>query len=376
MAIMFLLALAAGLTGPTLAAKTPNLAAIDRIADAAIQARRAPGLVVMVGHDGRIVFDKAYGMRSLEPTREAMTPDTIFDMASMTKVLVTAPAVMQLCEQGRLRLDDPVAKYLPQFAANGKRTITIRQLLIHTSGLAPDLSLQAAWSGKQEGFDRAFAAIPLSPPGARFRYSDINYIVLGALVEKLSGLPLDEYAEKYILHPLGLRDTRFLPPADWRSRIAPTQYDEHGEMLRGVVHDPTARRMGGVAGDAGLFSSANDVAAYAQNLLARLQGRPSLFPLQRTTLERMIAPVRIQTPARTTLRGLGWDIDSVYSSPRGKLFPLGSFGHTGFTGTSLWIDPASDTYVIILSNAVHPKGHTDLTALRSGIATCVAAAFD
>ncbi len=196
------------------------------------------------------------------------------------------------------------------------------------------------------------------------------------MVEKLSGLPLDQYAEKYIFKPLDLRDTRFLPPEDWKNRIAPTEHDEYGAVLRGVVDDPTARRMGGVAGNAGLFSSANDVAIYAQSLLDRLQGRPSRFPLKRSVLEQMIAPVSIRTGSKTTLRGLGWDIDSVYSSPRGTLFKSGSFGHTGYTGTSLWIDPASDTYVIILSNAVHPNGHTDLKALRSGIATCVAAAFE
>ena len=375
MAILTLLALAAGLTGRSPAAKALHLTAIDRIADTAIQTGKAPGLVVVVGHDGRIAFDKAYGMRTLEPAGEAMTPNTIFDLASLTKVLVTAPAVMQLYEQGRLRLDDPVAKYLPAFAANGKAAITIRQMLTHTSGLAPDLSLDTAWSGKQEAFQRAFAAIPISPPGVRFRYSDINYIVLGALIERLSGLPLDQYAENYILHPIGLEEMRFLPPPDWRTRIAPTEYGEEKTGAGGTVYDPTARRMGGVAGDAGLFASGHDVAIYVQSLLDRLQGRPSRFPLKESALRLMITPVRIESRTGATLRGLGWDIDSVYSSPRGKLFPLGSFGHTGYTGTSVWIDPASNTYVIILSNSVYPHGHTDLRALRSGIATSVAAAL-
>jgi uncharacterized protein YbbC (DUF1343 family)/CubicO group peptidase (beta-lactamase class C family) len=341
--------------------------AIDDLVESSIAARKLPGAVVVIGHEGRIVFDKAYGV--------GITQATVFDMASMTKVLVTAPAVMQLYEQGRLQLDDPVAKYLPEFAQNGKRTITIRQLLTHSSGLAADLPLAEPWSGKEEGFRRAFASAPTSPPGAEFRYSDINYIVLGVLVEKLSGLPLDEYASRYIFRPMGLADTRFLPPAAWRSRIAPTELDKDGKNPPGLVNDPTARRMGGVAGHAGLFSTANDVAIYAQNLLDRLQGRPSRFPLKRATLERMIGPVRIPGRSRVTLRGLGWDIDSVYSSPRGTLFPVGSFGHTGFTGTSLWIDPASESYVIILSNAVYPKGHTDLRALRSGIATYAAAAL-
>lgn len=336
--------------------------AIDDLVETSIADHKLPSAVVVIGHKGRVVFENAYGT----------APATVFDMASMTKVLVTAPAVMQLYEQGRLGLDDPVAKYLPAFAANGKETITIRQLLTHSSGLAPDLELTDAWSGKEEGIRRAFASVPTSRPGTEFRYSDINFIVLGALVEKLSGLPLEKYAERYIFQPLGLTETRFLPPPEWQSRIAPTQLNQHGENPPGIVHDPTARRMGGVAGHAGLFSTANDVAVYAQSLLDRLQGRPSKLPLKRETLELMIAPHRISGRTRTTVRGLGWDIDSAYSSPRGKVFGSGSFGHTGFTGTSLWIDPASETYVIILSNAVYPGGHSDLTGLRSGIATIVA----
>jgi uncharacterized protein YbbC (DUF1343 family)/CubicO group peptidase (beta-lactamase class C family) len=349
-----------------------DLSSIDQIVAGAIQAKKTPGAVVVVGHDGKIIFHKAYGMRSLEPTQEPMTEDTIFDMASLTKPLITATAVMQLYQQGRFRLNDPVALYLPEFAANGKQDITIRQLLTHYSGLPPDVNLSDVWEGKEEGFRRAFASTPLTPAGVQFRYSDINFIVLGALVEKLSGLTLDEYAAKYIAVPLGLEHTRFLPPEGWKPLIAPTQYDEHGVMLRGLVHDPTARRMGGVAGHAGLFSTANDVAIYAQNLLDRLAGRPSHFPLQRLALEKMTTPG--QPPTGTALRGLGWDIESPFSSNRGELFPVGSFGHTGFTGTSLWIDPVNDTYVIILTNAVHPHGPTGINALRADIANVVAAA--
>jgi uncharacterized protein YbbC (DUF1343 family)/CubicO group peptidase (beta-lactamase class C family) len=349
-----------------------DLSRIDQIIAEGIQAKKIPGAVVIVGHDGKIIFHKAYGMRSLEPTRESMTEDTIFDMASLTKPLTTATAIMQLYEQGRFRLDDPVAQYLPEFAANGKQDITIRQLLTHYSGLVPDLNLTDVWEGKEEGFRRAFASTPLTPAGVQFRYSDVNFIVLGALVEKLSGLPLDEYTAKYITEPLGMEHTRFLPPESWRAQIAPTQYDEHGVMLRGLVHDPTSRRMGGVAGHAGLFSTAGDVAIYAQNLLDRLAGRPSKFPLQRITLEKMVSPE--QPPTGTALRGVGWDIESPFSSNRGELFPVGSFGHTGFTGTSLWIDPVSDTYVIILTNAVHPHGPTGINALRGDIADVAAAA--
>jgi SSS family transporter len=343
---------------------------IDRIIEGGIAANKFPGAVVIAGHNGRIIFHKAYGNRSLIPAPEAMTEDTIFDVASLTKVLVTAPAIMQLYEQGRFRLNDPVAQYLPSFAAYGKQDITIRQLLTHYSGLPPDVSLDDPWQGKEEGLKRAFAAKPMTPPGVQFRYSDINFIVLGALVEKLSGLTLDQYQQRYLAQPLGAEHMRYLPPESWRSRTAPTQYD-HGVMLRGVVHDPTSRRMGGVAGHAGLFSTAGDIAVYAQNLLDRLAGKPSHFPLSKLTLEKMTTPE--QPATGTALRGLGWDIESPYSSNRGELFPVGSFGHTGFTGTSIWIDPSSDTYVILMSNAVYPNGPTGINAIRGAVANAVAA---
>jgi len=347
----------------------PGFSEVDQIIDGAIAAKKFPGAVVVIGHNGHVVFHKAYGNRSLAPQPEAMTEDTIFDVASLTKVLATAPAVMRLYQQGRFLLNDPVAKYLPEFAANGKQDITIRQLLTHYSGLPPDLSLADPWEGKQEGLRRTFESVPITAPGVQFRYSDLNFITLGALVEKLSGLTLDQYEARFIARPLGLKHTRFLPPDTWRSRIAPTQY-EHGVMLRGLVHDPTSRRMGGVAGHAGLFSTAGDVAIYAQNLLDRLAGRTSRFPLKQLTLEKMTIPE--QPATGTALRGLGWDIESPFSSNRGELFPVGSFGHTGFTGTSLWIDPTSDTYVVVMANAVYPNGPTGITAIRAAVATAAA----
>lgn len=344
----------------------------DRILSSAVQDHQIPGAVLVIGHDGHVVYRHCYGSRSLAPVQEPMTLDTIFDMASLTKPLMTATAVMLLYEQGKIGLNDPVSKYIPEFAANGKQDITIRQLLTHYSGLPPDLTLTDSWEGKQEAFSRAFAVEPIHPAGMQFVYSDINFIVLGALVEKLSGLTLDEYAQRFIIAPLGLIHTRFLPPASWIPNIAPTQFDQ-GTMLRGVVHDPTSRRMGGVAGHAGLFSTADDVAIYAQNLLDRLAGRPSSFPLSRTVLEKMVAP---EQPANgTALRGFGWDIDSPYSSNRGTLFPVGSFGHTGFTGTSLWMDPVSDSYVILLTNSVHPNGPKSITALRGKVADAAASAL-
>lgn len=368
------LALLFALAPPACSPQEParGLSAIDGIVAHAMEEKRLPGAVVEIGHGGHVIFDRAYGMRSSTPAPQPMTKDTIFDLASLTKPLVTATAIMQLSQQGKLQLDDPAARYLPAFAAHGKQRITIRELLTHYSGLPSDLPLSAPWSGKQEALHLAYDTVPVASPGSRFLYSDINYIVLGALVEKLSGFSLDRYEAERIARPLGLTHTRFLPPVSWRSLIAPTQYDDRGMLLQGVVDDPTARRMGGVAGNAGLFSTAGDVAIFAQAMLDRLAGRPSDFPLQQSTLKEMIAPS--QPSGGKAVRGLGWDIASPFSSPRGKLFPLGSFGHTGYTGTSLWIDPGSDTYVIILSNAIYPRGHRSLAALRSEVADCAAVA--
>ena len=314
------------------------------------------------------MYRKAYGSRALEPRREPMTLDTIFDMASLTKVIATTTAVMQLMEQGKVRLNDPVAKYLPEFAQSGKEDITLRQLLTHYSGLAPDLDLRTPWEGKETAYRMAFAEAPEQPPGSEFTYSDINFIVLGALVERVSGETLDQYAMRHIFTPLKMTHTRFVPPAAWKPKIAPTQYDENEHMLRGVVHDPTARRMGGVAGHAGLFSTGDDLAKFAQGLLKG--GGGILSPL---TVEKMTRPE--QPPAAPVLRGFGWDIDSPFSSNRGDLLPVGSFGHTGFTGTSVWIDPTTETYIILLTNAVHPRGKGNAIALRSKVATAVAAAL-
>jgi uncharacterized protein YbbC (DUF1343 family)/CubicO group peptidase (beta-lactamase class C family) len=322
----------------------------------------------VVGHNGHVIYRKAYGNRALEPRREPMTLDTIFDLASLTKVIATTTAVMQLVEHGKVRLNDPVAKYLPEFAQNGKDDVTIRQLLTHYSGLAPDLDLKMPWEGKDTAYRMAFAETPDNPPGSRFSYSDINFIVLGALVERVSGESLDQYCERHIFSPLKMRHTRFLPPAAWRAKIAPTQYDENEHMLRGVVHDPTARRMGGVAGHAGLFSTADDLAKFAQALLNG--GGGILSPL---SVEKMTQPE--QPPSAPVLRGFGWDIDSPFSTNRGDLLPIGSYGHTGFTGTSLWIDPTTQTYIILLTNAVHPRGKGNAIALRSEVATAVAAAL-
>ncbi|MGB9203369.1 MAG: serine hydrolase [Terriglobales bacterium] len=345
-----------------------RLAVLDPIVDDAIAQQLIPGAVLVIGHDGQVVYRKAYGSRAIEPRREAMTLDTVFDCASLTKVLATTPAVMQLWEQGRFRMNDPVAKYLPEFGQNGKQDITIRQLLVHYSGLSEDLELGKKWEGKDTAYRMAFEGAPEWAPGAEFVYSDINFEVLGALVERLSGESLDEYAAKHVFVPLGMKETRYLPPSSWLNRIAPTEEDENHHMLRGVVHDPTARRMGGVAGHAGLFSTADDLAIFAQALLDG--GRGVLTP---ATIAKMTSP---QQPVNgTAVRGFGWDIDSPFSTNRGELLPVGGYGHTGFTGTSLWIDPATKTYIVLLTNAVHMKGRGNAISLRTKVATAVAAAL-
>jgi uncharacterized protein YbbC (DUF1343 family)/CubicO group peptidase (beta-lactamase class C family) len=340
---------------------------VDAIVEKAVAEGNIPGAVLLVGHNGKVVHRKAFGSRSLDPAREPMTVDTIFDLASLTKCIATATSVMKLVEEGRIRLGDSVATYLPDFAQNAKKDITIRDLMTHYSGLPPDLDLKTSWLGRETAYQMAMREKPIHPPGSQFVYSDINFETLGFLVEKITGQSLNEYASAKIFGPLGMKDTRFLPPKEWNARIAPTQYDEQGRMLRGTVHDPTARRMGGVAGHAGLFSTGDDLALFAEDFLSGFK------VLSRSAIDKMTSP---QQPVNgTVLRGLGWDIDSPYSVNRGELLPIGSFGHTGFTGTSIWIDPVTDSYIILLTNAVHPRGGKTAVSLRSKVATAVVQAL-
>jgi uncharacterized protein YbbC (DUF1343 family) len=364
---------------------TPDFAPLDSILQSAVTNDEIPGAVLLVEHRGTIVYEKAAGMRALMPAHETMTTDTIFDIASLTKVIATAPSVMKLVEEGKLRLDDPAARYLPEFARNGKDQITIRMLLTHTSGLAPDPPPAVALAGKSALYAQINHEELLAPPGMRFIYSDTGFVVLGELVEKISGVSLDEYVRRNIFEPLHMQESRFLPPADWISRIAPTEEIDlpagekpgsgKGHLLRGTVHDPTARAMGGVAGNAGLFSTASDLEKFCTMVLSggSLPGTNGQRILSGVSIQKMTSPQ--SPPWVPALRGLGWDIDSQYSSPRGEFFPLGSFGHTGFTGTSIWIDPASEAFVILLTNSVHPYRRPPISSLRSKVSTAVAAAL-
>ena len=345
------------------------LKALDALLSDAVGRKTPPGAVLWLERDGHS-HRSAVGARALQPAREAMTLDTIFDAASLTKVVATLPCVLALAEEGKLRFDDPVVRHLPEFA--GARDIRLRHLLAHTSGLPAGVPREPAWSGYEEGLRRALACQPDTPADTQFRYSDVNFILLGEIVRRVSGRPLDAYARQRIFAPLGLESTTFKPPAEWHPRIAPTEKDETGVLLRGVVHDPTARRMGGVAGHAGLFTSAADLARYARMLLAggELEG---VRILQAASLEQAR---RVQTPA-TVLerRGLGWDLDSLFSRPRGTHFPLGSFGHTGFTGTSLWMDPFSRSFVVFLSSRLHPDGGGSVRDLYEAVGSAAAQAL-
>ena len=301
------------------------------------------------------------GQRALVPAKEAMTEETIFDAASLTKVVATLPSVLLLIEQGKIELEAEVRRYVPEMCAG----ITIRHLLTHTSGLRPGIPKEPEWSGYDAGIRRAIELEPDGPPDRFFRYSDINFILLGEVVRRVSGMALNEFAAKNVFAPLKMDSTRFVPPEDWRPRIAPTEKDETGVMLRGVVHDPTSRKMGGVTGHAGLFTTAGDLAKYARMILD--DGAGILKP---ETVKLMTSPQTVATVFER--RGLGWDIDSAYSRPRGKVFPLGSFGHTGFTGTSLWIEPGSKSFVIFMSSRLHPDGQGSVRDLYEEIGSAAA----
>ncbi|MBF0553057.1 MAG: DUF1343 domain-containing protein [Nitrospirae bacterium] len=370
-AVLLLIAAPAWTAETSNSPREEQLENIKVIVDKAIQEGKIPGAVVIIGNKDGVVYKKAFGYRALLPEKEPMAVDTIFDISSLTKVAATTIAVLQLVEQGKLRLEDPVYKYWPEFKANGKETITVRQLLTHYSGLRPDLDNFPEWHGYHTALNMILKEKPGNIPGTNFVYSDINFIVLGELVNRFSGMPLDIYCADHIFKPLGMKDTAFNPSPSVYNRIAPTQFRK-GKMMQGEVHDPMAYNMGGVAGHAGLFSTADDLSIFAMTML-NMGAHNKVHILSPLMVAKMTSP---QSPVnKTVLRGLGWDIDSPYSSNRGVLFPVGSYGHTGFTGTSLWIDPTSKMFVIVLTNHVHPDGKGDSLSLRSEISTIAAAAM-
>ncbi|HEX7318060.1 MAG TPA: exo-beta-N-acetylmuramidase NamZ domain-containing protein [Pyrinomonadaceae bacterium] len=367
-----------------------RLAYIDGAVADSIQRKELPGAVVLVARRGGVVWRKAYGARALVPAREEMTVDTVFDVASLTKVVATTTSALILVERGRLRLADPVSRYIPELKGEGRERITVEHLLTHRSGYAPDFDLGDRWEGRDEMLKRLYVEPLRNAPGARFVYSDIGMIVMAEVIQRVSGEPLDAFARKNIFEPLGMKDTGFRRIGNTSgvavNRIAPTESVKGmksylggtgdagalGEtMLRGQVHDPTSNRMGGVAGHAGLFSTADDLAVFCQMILngGEYNGARILSPLG---VAEMTRPRQVTDEGGA--RGLGWDVNTTFSTNRGDLFPPGSFGHTGFTGTSVWIDPASETFVVFLSNRVHPDGKGDVGPLRGRVANVVAGA--
>lgn len=327
----------------------PDPAEVRVALQEAIDHRIIPGAALWMEHQGAHA-NLAMGSLAILPKQEPIPDNALFDLASLTKVCATAPGIMLLIEQGRIRPDEPVMSYLPEFHGGGRDRITVRHLLTHTSGLKPSLPREPAWAGYEKGIDLACHSVPDHSPDEQFRYSDINFILLGEIVHRVSGEMLDVFVRKHLHEPLGMKDTLFLPPAPLRLRIAPTEKDEKGNWLRGVVHDPTSRRMGGVAGHAGLFSTAADIARYCRMILngGEIDG---VRVFKAETLKLMTT---VSTPsAMVEKRALGWDVDTRYSKPRGG-FPVGaSFGHTGFTGTCLWIDPQSQSFFVFLSSHLH-----------------------
>jgi uncharacterized protein YbbC (DUF1343 family)/CubicO group peptidase (beta-lactamase class C family) len=338
---------------------------IDRTIETAIAEHKLPGGVFHLERGGA-AYERTYGNRALVPSVEPMTADTIFDAASITKVVATTPSVWLLIERGKIELDAPVSRYIPEFRGGWRDEMTIRHLLTHTSGLRPDLDLSPPWSGYDTAIRMAIAEEPRQRPGYTFRYSDINFELLGEIVRRVSCVDLDVFAKREVFGPLGMNDTGFRPSQQYDKRIAPTEQTPEG-MLRGVVHDPTARRMGGVAGHAGMFTTVHDLTLYARMLLRG--GSPIL---KTETVSRMTG---ITSPPNVAVRRAGgFDLDSPFSRPRGEIFPLGSFGHTGFTGGMMWIDPFSKTFFVFLSNRVHPNGTGDVLRLQMALGTLAAAA--
>lgn len=373
-----------------------RLAKIDEAVLASIERKETPGAVVLVARKGRAVYRKAFGDRAIEPKREPMAVDTLFDLASLTKIVATGASIMILVERGKVSLADPVALYIPEFGRFGKERVTVEQLMTHRAGLPPDNEI-ADYVGKSiDPLQLIYELRPSYEPGTRFVYSDVGFIVAAEIVRRVSGRRIDQFARGNVFAPIGMNETffssevqrvllteRFVLPApekrlefdqtyksSWRERIAPTENRE-GRWMRGEVHDPRAYEMGGVAGHAGLFSTADDLAIFCQMILNKgeYNGVRILAPY---TVERMASA---QTLPTSQMRGIGWDINTSFSSNRGDLFPVGTLGHTGFTGTSIWLDPASETFVVLLTNRVHPNGKGDVTRLRSFVASIVAGAI-
>ncbi len=347
-----------------------RLSMIDQLVAEHIAKGKMPGCVVTVGRAGHVVFQRAYGHRQLQPEKVPMTVDTVFDLASLTKPIATGTSIMCLVDQGRLRLNDRVASHLPEFAANGKDSVTVQQLLTHVGGLIPDNPIGDYEDGVAQAWQNIWNLELTNAPGEKFAYTDVGFIVLARLVEKIAGKKIDDFADQHVFEPLGMHETGYLPSAALRSRAATTEQRE-GRWIQGEVHDPRAYALGGVAGHAGLFSTADDLSAFAQMMLWRGTSGDV-----RILSERAVDVMTSHYPTPRGIRGLGWDIRSPYSSSRSDLLTDKAFGHSGFTGTSIWIDPKLDLFVIFLSNRVHPNGTGNVNHLAARIGSVAVTALD
>jgi CubicO group peptidase (beta-lactamase class C family) len=346
-----------------------DFSAAEKAIAEAIQAKECPGAVLLVGKGVEIVYLNAFGNRAVEPTPVPMTVDTIFDMASLSKSIGCATSVLILADRGKIDLAQPVATYVPEFGNNGKESITVEDLLLHRGGLIPDNPMADYVGSREEMIARIMSSKPKWEPRTRFAYTDVGFIVLGELVARVDGRRLDAFAREEIFKPLAMNDTSYLPPAEWKPRIAPSE-KRNGDWIIGEVHDPRAYALGGVAGHAGLFSTATDVSKWVRMLNAGGISEGKRI-LSESIVKRMLTVQYL--PDGTGGRGLGVDIDSSYSSPRGERFDKGAtFGHTGWTGTSYWSDPTADVYVVLLTNRVHPDGKGDVKSLRTKVATACA----
>jgi len=344
-------------------------AADEAIRDS-VAASEVPGAVLLVGQGDQILHRKVLGWRATVPHPELMTAETIFDIASLTKVVATTPSVLKLWEAGKVDLNAPLGQYLKEFSGPAFQDVTVARLLTHSAGM-PDLPSREAMAKGFPDAARIQARAGLAvAPGTVFLYSDTGFILLGELVRRVSGQRLDHFAQRTFYTPLGMRDTAFDPPKGWQKRIAPTEVVNAHGPLRGVVHDGNARLLHGVAGHAGVFSTASDLSRYCRMLLAGgALGGKRYF--KESTVRAMFSPHVIGE----TTRGLGWDMASPYSRTLGSYFPMGSVGHTGFTGTAIWMDPPTQTYLILLTNRVHPYGKGDVAELRRRISAAVGTRF-
>ena len=346
-----------------------SLSQIDDVVGTGLVEGEMAGCVVCVGRQGKIAYLKAYGYRQIEPEEIEMTIDTVFDMASITKPVATATSAMLLVQRGSLKLSDRVAEHLSEFAQNGKDQVTIEDLLLHQSGLTPDNALADYEAGPAKAIENVYALSLRAEPKAKFMYSDVGFIVLAELIRKKTGRDVHEFSQENLFRPLGMNETGYLPRQELRDRAAATEQRD-GRWMRGEVHDPRAYCLGGVAGHAGLFSTAQDLAVFAQMLLNGGEYDGTRI-LEAETLNTMTAGHKVSSG----IRGLGWDKQTGYSSNKGDGFSERAFGHGGFTGTTFWVDPELDLFVIFLSNRLHPDGKGSVNKLAGRIGTIAADAI-